>query len=343
MFIHAAGDTTEAGLRQRLRTDALPVLFDEFESEREKAAQKTQDVLSLVRQSSSDTGAEIIKGGANGKDDSYQIRSMFAFASISVNLSGDADESRLTVLSMKGSTEADRADENFQNHWIRFQRMITETLTEEYVHRLQARAIRMIPIIRQNIKSFSDAIAQSPKLGGRRLGDQVGTLLAGAYSLYSSKPIDLDGALAWINQQDWSAVSNTESEGDERECISYIMSHHIRTEGRMAVQTLTVAELIDIAAGYEAGTDNIDGHIADKTLPRYGIRVKTVNGIQRVIIATDHKKLEEMLRHSGYAGWGRILLRMPGAEKTKSTRFASIVKRGVSIPIEVIRGIEEDI
>jgi len=342
MFIHAAGDTTEAGLRQRLRQDALPVLFDEFESEREKAAQKTQDVLALVRQSSSDTGAEIIKGGANGTDDSYLIRSMFAFASISVNLGGQADESRVTVLSMKGATKEEQLMPDFIEHWIKFQKMLTETMTEEFIQRLQARSIRMIPTIRQNIQSFSDAIAQSPAMGGRRLGDQVGTLLAGAYSLYSNKPIDLDGALAWIASQDWSAVSNTEADGDERNCIVYIMSHAIRVEGHAAVQTLTVAELIDIAAGIEPNTDNIDGVLAGKTLQRIGMKVLKFNsGHHELHVSQAHKKIEEILKGSGYAGWGRIMLRLPGAKKLPNTvRFAGVVSRAISVPLEVIRDVE---
>jgi len=337
MFIHAAGDTTEAGLRQRLRADALPVLFDEFESEREKAAQKTQDVLSLVRQSSSDTGAEIIKGGANGQDDSYLIRSMFAFASISVNIKGQADESRLTVLSMRGSTDEERNDPEVQHHWIKFQRMISETLTHDYIQGLQARAIKMIPVIRQNIEAFSNAVAQSPALGGKRLGDQVGTLLAGAYSLHSSTPIDLEGALKWIASQDWSGVSNTDAEADELVCITRITSHMVRAEGRLIAQTLTIAELIDIACKIEIGSDNIDSITADEILQRYGLRCVEDGGVWEVRIATVHRELEKILHGTGYQGWGRILLRLDGAKKCGTTRFAKVPSRAISVPLSVVR------
>ena len=70
--------TSEAGIRQSLGSDARPVLFDEAEREDHQAAQRMQAVLDLVRQSSSEGGAEIIKGTGNQTGAKrYRIRSMF--------------------------------------------------------------------------------------------------------------------------------------------------------------------------------------------------------------------------------------------------------------------------
>jgi len=60
-------NSTEAGIRQRLKQDARPVIFDEAEGESQHARQRMQAVLELARQASSDGVAEIAKGTAGGK------------------------------------------------------------------------------------------------------------------------------------------------------------------------------------------------------------------------------------------------------------------------------------
>src|SRR3546814_12291625 len=55
--VHCHSNSTEAGIRQTLATDARPVLFDEAESEDAKAQVRIQQVLELSRQSSSENGA----------------------------------------------------------------------------------------------------------------------------------------------------------------------------------------------------------------------------------------------------------------------------------------------
>ena len=39
--------------------------------------------------------------------------------------------------------------------------------------------------------------------GEQRVGDQLGALLAGAYSLYSDNTISYEDALEWVRSHDW--------------------------------------------------------------------------------------------------------------------------------------------
>ena len=57
-------NTTEAGIRQRLGNNAFPVIFDEAEGSDKYARQRIQSVLELMRQASSETEGEILKGFA---------------------------------------------------------------------------------------------------------------------------------------------------------------------------------------------------------------------------------------------------------------------------------------
>ena len=75
------GSTTEPGLRQALKTDALPVAFDEAEGgDTRNDQERMQSVLNLMRAASAEDGGNMIKGGQGGSGAiSYQTRSCFCF------------------------------------------------------------------------------------------------------------------------------------------------------------------------------------------------------------------------------------------------------------------------
>ena len=78
--------TTAAGIRQSVKHDALPIIIDEFESDDEKARRRVDEIISMVRSSSSNQGAQVLKGTTSGQSLSYLMRSSFLFASIDVGL-----------------------------------------------------------------------------------------------------------------------------------------------------------------------------------------------------------------------------------------------------------------
>ena len=81
----ATGGTTEAGLRGTLCSDAIPVIFDEFEQNDQRDKQIVQNVLALARIASSE-GGKIYKGTTTGGANAFEIRSMFCVSSINVAL-----------------------------------------------------------------------------------------------------------------------------------------------------------------------------------------------------------------------------------------------------------------
>lgn len=105
MSLHVAGNTSEAGLRQTLRADALPVVFDEAESNERTDQQRMQAVLSLARVASSESRAQTIKGSAEGDAQRYTIRSMFLMSSIASALKQGADKSRFAQLTLRNPNE----------------------------------------------------------------------------------------------------------------------------------------------------------------------------------------------------------------------------------------------
>ena len=191
MALRLNSKTSEAGIRQSLGSDARPVLFDEAESEDREAAARIKSVLELMRASSTESGAKIAKGTQNQTGAKlYTIRSSFAFSSINVALEHRADESRVTVLTM--ATPDPRHAEQAEKRFDALNRDVQETLTTRYAAGLLSRSVGLLPVIRANAEVFARAVAI--RFGSRRTGDQVGTLLAGAWALWSDDLVTAESA-----------------------------------------------------------------------------------------------------------------------------------------------------
>src|SRR5688572_27534113 len=78
---------------------------------------------------------------------------------------------------------------------------ITQTITPEFAAGFVARSVWLMPVILDNAKTFSKAVAVH--LGSSRIGDQIGTLLAGAFSQISDKRVSPEAARKWVQEQEW--------------------------------------------------------------------------------------------------------------------------------------------
>ena len=322
------GSTTEAGIRQKLKQDARPIVFDEAESEDHKAQNRMQTVIELARQSSSDSTAEIIKGTANGNGMAFRMRSMFLLGSVNVSLSQAADESRFSVLTLLTPEKTSAERERFEM----FTKEVHNVLTDDMSARIRARTYRLLPVIRVNCKTFSKAVAEV--LGSQRLGDQVGTLLAGTFSLYRSTEVSMDEARIWVSGLDFSDAKEAEEVSDEERCINSILQYQLRIWTEKGNVERSIGELIECASG----GDVIDGTTikeVNNILGRHGLRVH----LNDVYISNTHSEIKKILKDTPWGGgWKRIIARIDGAESVKNpTRFAGAVSRATKIPISFFK------
>jgi len=326
LALHVAGNTSEAGLRQTLRADALPVVFDEAESNERPDQQRMQAVLSLARVASSESRAQTIKGSAEGDAQRYTIRSMFLMSSIATALKQGADKSRFAQLTLRNPNELEKQAR--LDHWESLDRDLDRCVTEQIGQRLQARTISLIPVIRHSVKVFTRAAAEA--FDSQRLGDQYGTLLAGAWSLQSSQVPTRDEAFALIDQNDWESYSQTTEVPDEKRCLQSILQRQIRVEGDKIV-TRTVGELVERALGYSSDM-SVTQELAEATLGRNGI--KADDGC--VVISNTSNAIAAMLADTPWSNcWPTVLARLPGAMKPGVTRFKGMTgtSRAVSVPL----------
>jgi putative DNA primase/helicase len=334
--LQVQGNTSEAGLRQKLRADAMPVVFDEAESNEKRDQERMQAVLSLARVASSESQAGLFKGSAGGDAMRFTIRSMFLMSSIATALKQGADRSRFAQLTLRSPNEIPKATR--MAHWEALDRDLDRHISHEFARRLQARTIALLPVILESVKVFTRVAAEH--FDSQRLGDQYGTLLAGAWSLQTSTVASEADARALILANNWEPYSQATEVPDEERCLQHILQHQLRVETDRGTYTRTIAELVEIADKLTAyGT--VDSTLAEEVLGRHGLRVDT--GSRLLFISNTAMALSSILRDTAWGhGWGTVLGRLRGASKTNPIRFKGIsgAHRAIAVPMETIEGSE---
>jgi putative DNA primase/helicase len=332
----ATGGTTEAGLRGTLKSDAIPVVFDEFEQNEARDKGIVQNVLSLARIASSE-GGRIIKGTTSGGANSFEVRSMFCVSSINVALFQKADLDRFCILPL-------RKDHMAKDDWTRFEAEIVELATPENGRRLIARTLKQIPTIKANAKVLARALSHR---FGQRFGDQHGTLLAGAWSLEAGGGglLSLEQAKEWIDMMDWESRESDDSDADEVKCRDTILQHLVDySMGQkaqlgelvrcvatgMPLRGVTSDELAQILARwglkvFRKGMDRLPG--GDEACPSHFVGV-----------AHSNRQLASLFRDTQWANNAHraALKRLPGAVVTaNSIYFAGVgTQRATLVPVD---------
>ena len=322
--LYAQGSSSEAGVRQTLRHDARPVLFDESESNEESDARRIQNILSLIRQASTESEAQTLKGTAGGDSMAFHIRSMFCLASIQVALKQQADVERLTVLALRSKKE----DSDAANGWDRLSKELDRIkLDTTLPARLFRRSLDLLPITLKNIRTFSRAAAKH--FGNQRDGDQYGTLLAGAWSLISTREASDDEAAEMISQYDWSEHRDNADTDEGQRALSALLEAHIKIKGGIDV---TVYELICAAFGEPTDIVDLNEKTANTILQRYGMKVKG----DRLLMSNNSNELRRLMAGTTFeADYRGVLLRVDGADRNdnKPSKFSGVQTKCISLPI----------
>lgn len=332
MDIYAQGNSTEAGIRQTLRTDARPVLFEESEQNDERERLRMQAVLALIRQASTESAAKTLKGTQMGDAQGYMVRSMFCLASIQVGMRHQADMERISVLALRPKRTANK-DQAAKN-WAVIKKAVDDlNADKDLPARLVRRTIQLLPVILENIEVFSRAAAD--KFGSQRDGDQYGAMLAGAWSLISTKVATEEQARQMIGRYDWAEYTETTEQEESAKALQTLLERQIRTNRG----DVSVYELVARSAGRE-GDGAWDGgrEAAENILRRHGMMIKWSGSKQvetsALLVANNHSELDRLMEGTPYAADVKgQLVRVPGAFRHDATRFNGTCSRSVGIPL----------
>lgn len=320
------GATTEAGLRQTLGFDAIPVVFDEIDGNDKKSADRIQETLELARSASADDTGRIIKGSAAHSAKEFQIRSCFAFASIAIGVDKGSDRRRVTTLSL--SIPRDLVYK--ASRWHRLSELHSQIIDDDYVSSLQARTIGLLPVILQNASTFTMAVVSV--LGGQALGDQLGPMLAGAYSLQSDDVISLEDAVKYVSEQDWNEETQAEEMKDEVELLHNLLDWMVRVDGW---GERPIGELVNICVENKTPSiaENLTPAVADARLRRSGVRVEG----DFIYFSTKSSEIKSRLKDTRWStNYGIILRRIEGAQGGKM-RFIGGSDNCVKVPTSILK------
>lgn len=323
--VYAQGNSTEPGIRQELRADALPVLIDEAESNDEKERSRMDAILAMIRQSSSESQAKTLKGTISGSSMRFSIRSMFCLASVNTNLDKKADVDRLTKLVIRPPS----IDGSGEDHWGKLSEELHKIATDDTIaNRLLARALVMLPKILQNVEVFTRASAKF--FGSQREGDQFGTMMAGAWSLCSDDVATDEQAMKMLNRYDWGEHTEDHDQDDAAKALEALMSSKIRIG---MIGDLTIYELIRETSPLHRN-DIVPAKEADRVLKQNGIRVEHKEGV--VLFGTGISNMKKLVERTSFVTDLRgQLLRLPGATRynDKPMRFNGLNSKCISIPM----------
>lgn len=290
---------TEAGLRQSLGSDAIPVILDEVDSNSfdEKSFDK---LMTLFRMASS--GGEVIKGTPNGRSLRYIAQFSGIIAGVNLPVMKHADRTRFCILNMtvknRGVWEEKKKIIDFLN------RPSTSAQFTKYVLDNIEGMLGKMEELRPAIEMKFDA----------RTAQQYGAILGSvAYALNweVSKIVDL---LEKYSDRE-SLKEETIGSNDTDSCVAWLLDMPVYMDSdRMRVSVGKVLE----------GIEN-----ADEILKQAGLRL--IN--KKLFIPNSSLFLKRHFQETPWLNWNKTLFRVEGAAKI-TARINGTMARGILLPFE---------
>lgn len=315
------GGTTEPGIRKALGASSRPFIMDEAESESASRRQQMQMIFEYFRNASS--GAVVENAYAT-----YVARSAACFGAINPRIEQGADADRWTMLELTPNTRPDSEEQ-----YKKLLADISDTITDEFPNRLLARTVANLDVLLHNIDVFVSVF--SKKLGSKRAGDQIGTLIAGSHSLVSNKRVTYEFVEEWVNGQDWNWHELGNGMSDSEALVSHIMAARIRYDVDGIGKESSIGELI-----WRATHKDVIGHdAAVKGLGGVGIKVEG----DMVLFSNSAPPLRAILKDTPWGVWKRTLGDYEGAMSHGMVYFGPGIKsRATSIPLAAALGDDGD-
>lgn len=312
-YFNVQGSTTEAGIRQHVQSNAIPIVFDEAEQEGIESSARVSRIVELARSAWDNTDSFIAKGSANGIGQWYRPYFSIVFASIRVRLDKDADRSRISVLEIDIKKNNPKSYKAFKEALAR--------IDDDYAVSLLTRSVSLVEVIRQSHKVLKRIL--ETKISSR-YGDQVGSLLAGFWSLEHELPITEGEAIGLISEIDLVDDKQDAALTDEQECLNHLLTWKFRLQRSDGgwLET-TIQELLNPEDGVS--------DLGMKALRTYGIVISD----DAINVADNHSELEKIYHQTRWSNaWRAAFLRIDKAKRSSiSTGSRGSKMNSVKIPM----------
>lgn len=334
-----SSEASEAGVRQVLGQQSLPVGLDETEATEDN--RKLNALVKLARLAATSQG-NILRGGQDHKGHEFRATSCFLFSSILVPPMPPQDASRIAMLRLDALPAGSRKPQ------------VDDREIEAIGVWLRRRLADGWPRWPAVLEEFTDGLIDAGKHDNRG-ADQFGTLLAGFYILTDEGIPDIDLTAAWGDKLKVSELAETadqENEGDQ--CIRHLSTSMVQLPGHGASKL--VAEWVLQASQPMPPPSDLAGQgevkdrraQADRMLARIGLKVvgRDTPGQAECYLAVAVKfdslgrQFEGTRWQSGV--WAQALRYIAGAKANQNTRIAGRQTKAVHVPIGAVVTRDED-
>lgn len=336
------GNASEAAVRQILRAQTIPVIFDEFEPNAFNE-HKLANVIELARVASS--GGEVHRGSSDHKAAEFVLNSCFQFSAILTPPMEPQDRSRFAVLELEplpeGTPKLDLEAANLPAIGAVLARRMIDGWARWH----------------DTYLAYHDALMKHGHTS--RSADTFGTLLAAAdLALYDHMSFDV--------VDDWAAqcvatgmAEIADAAADHDRCLTHLTTTTVQARGGDARETLSTwltkalaTEKTVAAAGLpvdeihkarqrlaELGLKVVNAkRLADDSSgrPRFGAVEHVPGQPCYLAVAQEHRSLGELFATTKWknGGWSQTLARSPAAIRGVKAKFAGKSLTAVLVPIE---------
>jgi hypothetical protein len=304
--------STEPGVRQMLGPDALPSIFDEFETYRAG----TRDVIRLLRITSYPDGGKIVKGSASGVPMSFEPRTTALGVGIVIRFEHSADESRWALIEVGKLTHAPAEKKTLK--------AMIEQIDPAFGSRLMRRMVVREDMFMQNHERFHKAIFD--RGGDDRAADLFGTIYAGLWTACFDEPVteaEAAEALAWFD-------SRQDDNQDHQDCLNHLLAYRLKPYGDITVGQ-ALAKVTDTKTSRSCKKDILDA------LEAFGVRYD--EGRREVIVANRTPEILSWFKGTVWANGqhARVLKRMGGHDGgNKTVRFGTTPSKATWLPLDKV-------
>lgn len=328
--IHAEGDSTSAGIRQRIKNGALPVIIDEFGNEDDDflSRSKMLQVMRLLRSACSDMGSGTLRGTADQSGTSFSVKFMAMVSGTTPPPLTAADSTRIITVELKELEENSELPMFFADR----------RMQEEIGKKMFKRMILSFDEFLFNFEMFRKVIMMSGN--SARAADTYGTLLAACATMLKREKISEEKAIAILDSIELAEHNEAQSHSDEEDCLDHLLSFQIDYEDE-DVQNEVVRIVKKRSNILNLVRKAIDGdYIVCKQMQEWGIKAENIDGENAMVwIKTkkNHVLLNKIFNNTRWikGGWTKQLKRLEGSEY-KNKQIDGISEKATGVIVKVI-------
>ena len=312
------GDSTPAGIRQRVGNDALALIVDEAEADGKKLA----EILGFLRSASS--GAEVLRGTQDQSGTSFQLRVSGLVAGIVPPVLNAADQSRFIRLELSGVN----ADAAATPHALVSDHEAAEALGLK----LFARMVNAWGRIKNAKKVLRKHLGGDP-----RYADTIAPILASAWCILSDAELDDAEAQAFVADMKLDAErARVVDAKDENDAFDHLLAKGMKVQIDGKMLELTGADAI--ARALEEAVSRQKGGYT-KAIGLYGLKVINVGPHGSLQVDAKSPQIKQLFVTTKWeqGDLAAVFKRLPGAEVATTTAWiGSKSVRPVCIPLPAL-------